>query len=273
MTIFFQFSFSIPPNSAQWTALDELTHYDEDRVDKLVEVIYGLDDCPKAKDTPRKCNPINWSCTANLEFSWSGCLMGERGADGMPGEDGAPGPKGPPGLPGRPGRLGPSGTNGEDGACGPQGYPGAKGEPGFPGKKGARGPQGEQGPIGIKGRDAKIDIMAWSEVHQLVESGCGCKTCEKSVNNPDNICKDDSTGEECLKKQPVWWLGQHIDRQYFIDSIKEFLGDNFAQKAVDHLTMHGLDFNRSDWDIYIEQIGVYLLGEDDFNKEVADLKK
>merc|ERR1711884_960748 len=198
--------------------------------------------------------------------------MGERGADGKPGEDGKPGPQGPPGLPGRPGRLGPQGTNGEDGECGPQGYPGKPGEKGEPGKKGARGEQGEQGPKGEKGRDAKIDIISWENVHNMVENGCGCKTCEKTVKDPKNVCTDDSTGEKCLKKQPVWWLGQHIDRQYFIDSIKEFLGDDFAQKAVDHLTMHGLDFKRKDWDMYIEQIGVYLLGVDDYEKDCGDLK-
>jgi len=255
-----------PPNGDHWTALDEIDNsYDEERADKLVEAIYSLDDCPEAQDTPRKCHPIEWSCNATLEYSWSGCLMGPPGIEGKDGGVGEKGARGPRGLPGLPAPLGPQGNNGHDGECGKPGPQGPWGPKGDQGIKGDPGPQGAQGPKGRKGQDAKIDIVSWSSVHNSVRSNCGCKTCEKTISDPENICTK-SDGSTCLKKQPVWWLGEHIDRKYFTDSIKEFLGDDFAEKAVNHLTMHGHSFDRASWNFYIEQVGTYLLGEEDFNK-------
>lgn len=253
-----------PPNGA-WTALDQVENeveYDEDRADKLVEAIYALDDCQVSTEQPH-CSPVGYSCNATLEYSWSGCLMGPAGLRGNPGEDGQRGIVGPPGLPGLPGQLGPQGENGADGECGKRGPQGSQGYKGKQGFRGDQGPRGPQGPKGESGQNAKIDITSWSDVHRAVKDNCGCKTCDKTINDQNNICTD-KDGKKCLKKQPVWWLGQHIDRQYFIDSIKEFLSDDFARKAADHLTMHGQSFNTNSWESYIEEVGTYLLGEEDY---------
>jgi len=253
-----------PPAGDHWTALDEVDNsYDEERATKLVEAIYALDDCIKTEIHPQ-CYPVDYSCNATLEYSWSGCLMGPPGKEGKPGragEEGKRGPDGPYGLHSELGVPGEPGKPGEKGKPGLKGFKGRKGDIGLTGDPSAQGPPGPKGP---KGASHKINLISWNETHILVKDNCGCKNCEKTIKDPENICED-KDGKKCLIKQPVWWLGQHIDRDYFVKSILEFRGEGFSQKAVDHLLMHGIPFDRDSWDTYIRQIGVYLLGEQDFN--------
>merc|ERR1712046_44574 len=76
------------------------------------------------------------------------------------------------------------------------------------------------------------------------------------MGNPD--------GTKCFKKQPVWWLGNHIDREYFINSIKEFLSDAYVNQVVNYMTLEKHSFTTDSWFYYITKIGTYLLGENEF---------
>jgi hypothetical protein len=188
--------------------------------------------------------------------------MGDAGPAGGPGGVGASGLPGPPGFSGLQAALGEPGPNGNDGGVGSKGPRGSKGPIGVQGDKGPNGPPGSPGARGLAGENAKINILSWEAVKDTVKNQCGCKTCSEAVQD-DNICIEEN-GDSCLKTIPVWWVGEHIDREYFIDSIKEFLGEDFTQKAADHLTMDGLNFDKSQWRSYIEEVGTFLLGEGDF---------
>lgn len=254
-----------PPNGDVWTALDQVSNeYEEKRADLLVKLIYGLDDCPQKPEQSPVCGPISWQCTADLEYTWSGCLMGPAGPPGGSGEPGEPGPRGPAGFHGLQAALGEPGPNGQDGGVGPKGPKGGNGTVGPRGDKGPNGPPGSPGPRGVAGKNAKINILSWEDVKDTVKLQCGCKSCSEAVQE-DNVCTEEN-GDTCLKSIPVWWVGEHIDRDYFIDSIKEFLGEDFTQKAADHLTMDGLNFDQTQWRTYIEEVGTFLLGEGDFQE-------
>jgi len=229
-----------------------------------VKLVYSLDDCPQKPEQSPVCGPISWQCTADLEYTWTGCLMGPAGPSGRPGQPGGSGMKGPRGFSGLQSALGSPGPNGINGGAGTKGPVGAKGPVGNPGDKGPTGPTGSPGARGPPGENAKINILSWSAVKDTVKNQCGCKSCSESASE-DNVCTEEN-GDTCLKNIPVWWVGEHIERQYFIDSIKEFLGEDFTQKAVDHLKM-GLDFDKTKWRTYIEEVvGTFLLGESDFQE-------
>jgi len=253
-----------PPNGDVWTALDQVSNeYEEKRADLLVKLIYGLDDCPQKPPQSPHCKPIKWQCTADLKYTWSGCLMGPSGPSGGPGDSGGPGLQGPPGFSGLQAALGVPGPNGKDGGVGLKGELGSKGPKGEGGDKGPNGPPGSPGARGLAGENAKINILSWEDVKNTVKNQCGCKSCSEAME--DAVCTEEN-GDTCLKHVPVWWVGEHIDREYFIDSIKEFLGDDFTQKAADHLTMDGLNFDQTEWKTYIEEVGTYLLGEEAFQE-------
>jgi len=252
-----------PPPSAHWTALNELVQYEEYRAELLVKAIYRLDDCDIKPQLQVNCEPIKYDCNATLEFKWEGCLMGPKGKPGYPGEPGVKGPPGPPGPPGLPGQIGPMGETGLPGYQGAPGHPGMKGEKGEPSPRGPPGPPGPPGVKGPKGLDAKIDTYSWQWVHSQVEAICGCKNCEETANDPNNVCVNPD-GSKCFKKQPVWWLGNHIDREYFINSIKEFLTDAYVNQVVNYMTLENHSFTNASWFYYIKQIGIYLLGNDEF---------
>lgn len=255
-----------PPNGLQWTALDSVDHsYEENRANALVSVLFNLDDC--APQAPQcESGSVRWQCNATLDYTWEGCLMGPRG---MNGSDGEPGPQGPKGLSGADGLasvIGLAGSNGRNGKRGPPGPPGPKGPIGPNGQKGAPGPPGIPGQPGRPGKNAKINLFSWEQIHNSVEVNCGCKNCNETLAEPDSICEE-ADGTTCLTKVPVWWHGDHIDRDYFFDAIREFLTDHFSQNAADHLALSKgpnadtiSDFKRVEWIAYIEQISEFLFG-------------
>jgi len=251
-----------PPNGDSWTALDEVsTEYQEERASLLMRLIFSLDDCIVPIITHEPCGKIEWKCKGDIDYTWSGCLMGCVGPKGeTPKGRGPKGEKGLPGLPGLESVIGPPGVPGKNGGPGPPGPPGPKGLKGDIGPKGRIGLPGPPGPPGQPGADSKIDVLTWYDIYQKVKLNCKCKSCEEYIDDTE-ICTDED-GTECLTRVPVWWLGEHIDKCYFVKTIREFTTLSFSSQASTHLCMNGgqVNFSPQDWIDYVNDIAQFLFG-------------